>query len=92
MVEGGEHLIPFEDLPIECPIISVRKVVKKGIIVKVKGGGGYIMNIATKKKLRLIENNGNYFINIQIDPPTTNEDHQGSGFSRPRYLNLKFVL
>ena len=34
LVEGEEHLIPFEDLPIECPIISVRKVVKKGNIVK----------------------------------------------------------
>ena len=34
------------------PIISVRKVVKKGNAVKFKDGGGYIMNIATKKKLR----------------------------------------
>ena len=39
LVEGEEHLIPFEDLPVECPIISVRKVVKKGNIVKFKDGG-----------------------------------------------------
>ena len=25
LVEGEEHLIPFEDLPVECPIISVRR-------------------------------------------------------------------
>ena len=49
LVEGKEHLIPFEDLPVECPIISVRKVVKKGNIVKFKDGGGYIMNIAIKR-------------------------------------------
>ena len=54
MVEGEKHLIPFEDLPAECPLISARKVVKKGNIVKFKDGGGYIMSIATKKKLRLI--------------------------------------
>ena len=38
MVESEERLIPFEDLPIECPIISVRKVVQKGNIVKLHRG------------------------------------------------------
>ena len=71
MIEGGEHLIPLEDLLIECPIISVRKVVKKGNIVKCKGGGGYIMNITTKKKkkkkkLRSFENNGVHFMASHI--------------------------
>ena len=84
LVEGEEHLIPFEDLPVECPIISVRKVVKKESIVKFKDSGGYIMNIATKKKLRFIERNGVYFIKIQVVPPTDIADNQGSGFSRPR--------
>ena len=92
LVEGEEHLIPFEDLPAECPIISVRKVAKKGNIVKFKDGGGYIMNIATKKKLRLIERNGIYFIKIQIVPPTDIEENQGSGFSRPRSLIIQVFL
>ena len=38
MVEGQGQLIPSEDLPIECPIISVRNVVKKNNIVKFKDG------------------------------------------------------
>ena len=85
LVEGEENLIPFEDLPVECPIISPRKLVKKGNIVKFKDGGGNIMNIATKKKLRCIKRNGIYFIKIQIVSPKDIEENQGSGFSRPRY-------
>ena len=33
LVNCEEHLIPAEYLPVECPIISVRKVVKKNRIV-----------------------------------------------------------
>ena len=84
LVEGEGHLIPFDDLPVEWPIISVRKVVKKGNIVKFKDGEGYIMNIATKKKFKLIEGNGVYFIEIQVVPPTDIEENQSSGFNRPR--------
>ena len=28
-IDDETHMIPFEDLPVECPIISVKKVVKK---------------------------------------------------------------
>ena len=38
IVDGEEHIIPFEDLPVECPIISVKKVVKKKNVVKFKDG------------------------------------------------------
>ena len=65
-------MILFEDLPVECPIVSVRKVVKKGNIVKFKDNGGYIMNIATKKKLRFIERSGVYF---HRDPSRSSDRH-----------------
>ena len=92
LVEGEEPLILFEDLPVECPIISVRKVAKTENNANFKDGGGYIMNIATKKKLRFIEKSAIYLIEIQVVSPTDIEEHQGSGFSRPRSLILKFVL
>ena len=28
-IDDETHMIPFEDLPIECPIISVKNIVKK---------------------------------------------------------------
>ena len=36
-------------------MISVRKVVNKGNIVKLEDGGGYIINIAAQKKSRFAE-------------------------------------
>ena len=84
LLEDEEHLIPFEKLPVECPTISVRKVVKMDNIVKFQDGGEYIMNTATKKKLRFIENNGVYFIKIGMTPPTDIDENHGSGFSQPR--------
>ena len=38
LVENEKQLIPFEGPSFECPIISVRKVVKKGNIVKLEDG------------------------------------------------------
>ena len=40
-IEGETHVIEFDDLPVECPIISVRKIVHKGnkVVFKRKGGG-----------------------------------------------------
>ena len=28
-IDDETHIIPFEDLPVECPIISVKSIVKK---------------------------------------------------------------
>ena len=57
-IEGEEHVIPFDDLPVECPIISVRRIVHKGNVVKFKKDGGYVLNASTGRKLRFVERNG----------------------------------
>ena len=54
-IEGETHVIEFDDLPVECPIISVRKIVHKGNKVVFKKKGGYILNIKTGKKLHCVE-------------------------------------
>ena len=66
----------------ECPIISVRKVVKKQNIVTFKDGGGYIYNKQTGKKLRFVERNGVYFIKIKVLDPPENEACSEPGFAR----------
>ena len=40
-IEGETHVIEFDDLPVETPIISVRKIVHRGskVVFKKKGGG-----------------------------------------------------
>ena len=35
-IDDETHVMPFEDLPIECPIISVKKIVKKKNVVTFK--------------------------------------------------------
>ena len=39
-IEGENHMIEFDDLPVECPIISVKKIVHKGnkVVFQEKGG------------------------------------------------------
>ena len=78
-IDDETHVIPFEDLPVECPIISAKKIVKKKNSVIVRDGGGYILNTATRKKLRLVERNGIYFIKLNILEPSQKKT---SGFAR----------
>ena len=68
-IDGETHVIEFDDLPVECPIISVRKIVHKGNRVVFQEKGGYILNVVTRKKLHFIEKHGVYFIKIMIQPP-----------------------
>ena len=67
-------MIEFGDLPVECPIISVKKIVHKGNKVVFQEKGGYILNVATRKKLRFIEKRGVYFIKIRVHPPDDDDD------------------
>ena len=68
-IEGETHVIYFDDLPVECPMISVRKIVHKRKEVVFSGEGGYRINDATSKKLHIIEKHGVYFIKIMSQPP-----------------------
>ena len=68
-IEGENHVIEFDDLPVECPIISVKKIVHKGNKVIFQEKGGYILNVDTRKKLHFVEKQGVYFIKIKVLPP-----------------------
>ena len=67
-IEGETHVIEFDHLPVECPIISVKMVVHKGNKVVFKNKGGYVLNITPGKKLHLVEKHGMYDIKIQVHP------------------------
>ena len=59
----------FDDLPVECPIISVRKMVRRGNQVVFQEKGGYIVNEATWRRLTFTEKHGVYFIEMFVHPP-----------------------
>ena len=68
-IQGEQHIINFDDLPVECPIISVRMIVHKGNRVVFEEKGGYIMNMISKKKLYFVEKHGVYFIKVDVIQP-----------------------
>jgi hypothetical protein len=68
-VQGMDLNMAFKDMETEVPILSVRKMVKKGNDVKFQKGGGTITNRATGRVLRFYEYDGVYFLKIEVNDP-----------------------
>ena len=66
--EFGDHkmTITFADLPVQCPILSVRRIIKKGNRVIFNDGGGYIEHTVTRRRIDFIEREGVYFIKMNL--------------------------
>ena len=78
-LDGQDVPVTFADLPVSCPILSVRRIVRRGNKVVFEDEGGYILEKATGKKMYFIEREGVYFIKMKIkDVPS-----QIAGFTRP---------
>lgn len=73
VLSGGEKLIiAFDDIDIDTPVLSVRKIVRNGNHVKMYRGGGYVKNETTGKRLCFAERQGVYFIKLKILDLDTN--------------------
>ena len=59
-LDGQTSDIPFSDLPLDVPMISVRRHVHRGHGCRIREGGGYFRNNLTRKKSRFIEKDGVY--------------------------------
>ena len=88
-IGGEEHILPMDDLNVDVPILSVRKIVRNGNYVKCRLGGGYIFNKKTGKKLYFVERQGVYFVKVKMLEPmpgdgtsSKHEDASSSVFSR----------
>ena len=68
--QGTSLNMAFKDMETEVPIISVRKMVKKGNDVQFGAGGGTITNRSTGRRLRLYEHDGVYFLKINVTDPS----------------------
>ena len=77
-LEGHKVPITFSDLPVQCPILSVRKIVRRGNKVVFNLDGGYIKHKATGNKMYFVEREGVYFIKMKILDVESPE----SGFAR----------
>ena len=86
-IAGEDHILPMNNLPLEMPTLSVRKIVRKGNSVTFRDGGGYIKNVKSGKRLYFVERQGVYFIKVHVKAPSPGKASEGfnpmSGFSRP---------
>ena len=69
MSDSQKIRIPFQDMDVELPIISVRKCVKSGKDVRFFEEGGELRDRNTGKTIKIFEIDGTYFIKMKVDLP-----------------------
>jgi hypothetical protein len=72
--DGQALAIPFQDMDVELPIVSVRKCVKSGKDVNFFEGGGELKDRATGKTIKIHEIDGTYFMRLKVDDPMIDHD------------------
>lgn len=83
-LDGEKIDIPFSDLPLTMPILSVRKHVGRNHRCRIKSGGGYFRHNITKKKTRFIEKEGVYFMRMKVvGPSNPDKDDKNMDVGRP---------
>ena len=88
-LDGQVIDIPFKDLPLTMPILSMRRHIHRGHSCRIKHGGGYFRNLISRKKTRFIEKDGVYFIKMKIrgssnaEAVNVNSNDRPAGFTRP---------
>ena len=83
-LDGQPVTIKLSELPVQCPILSVREIVKRGSMVVFRNQGGYIVHKVTGRKINFVENDGVYFVRMKCPECTTKDvETNEPGFSRP---------
>ena len=62
-LDGHEMNAKFADLSIQCPIPSVRRIIRKGNDIDFTEDGGFIQHRTSRRKIDFVEQEGAYFIN-----------------------------
>ena len=86
-VDGFNFPICFQNMAVDVPIISVRKIVKHGKRVTFEEDGGTIYNRATGTTLRFEEFDGAYWIKLKVKAPSDQPPcDQGTGLSKSDFI------
>ena len=67
---GKPFDVAFKDMETELPILSVRKIVRRGNEVRFKKLGGIIRNHSTGEPQRFHEHQGVYFMKLKVNDPS----------------------
>ena len=93
MVNEGEQRLPviteygdeiksmtFQKCDVTKPLASVKKILEKGhavVFAPSKRGGSYIMNLESQEVEDLVEEDGNYYLEVWIPPPEMMKEFEG---------------
>ena len=61
--------IRFNDMDVQCPILSVRRLCTDGHDVYLNKAGGYIENLVNGQRIPFFEHQGVYYLKLKIVPP-----------------------
>ena len=70
VADGQKVSIPFEDMDVELPILSVRQSVRSGQNVSFFKGGGELRDTTTDETIRIHEIEETYFMKLKVSPPS----------------------
>ena len=82
-VELDGHAMPikFSELPVQCPILSVRRIARKGNDIVFTEDVGYIEHRTSGRRIVFTEREGVYFVRMRITGPDSS-DQDPAGFAR----------
>ena len=83
-LDGHDVPVTFSDLPVSCPILSVRRIVKRGNRVVFDDDGSYILEKATGRRIEFVERERVYFVRMKMKDvgDLVEVDDSQSGFHR----------
>ena len=81
-VDGQAFPIPFQNMKVDVPILSVRKYVKAGFSFHFTEECGYMACTKTGRRFDLIESDGSFRVKMKVQKPVDPEP-PSSGFVRP---------
>ena len=58
--------VNFADLPVQCPILSVRRIIRIRNDIVFTEAGGYIQHRTSRRKIDFVDREGVYFIKMKI--------------------------
>jgi hypothetical protein len=70
-------------MKVSTPILSVRKLVKDGNDVYINNQGGYIVNLATGKRMKVFNFQGVYYLRMKVHSGARTSVQHRPDFHRP---------
>ena len=81
---GNDYfLIPFQNMRVDVPILSVRKYVRNGWGFRFTGSGGCMTCRLNGKTVQFIEADGAFWLKMKVKQPRNDVARPSLGFPRP---------